>query len=220
MFKSLTFGLSLALALGLSGVSKAGHFHPTATPQGPVVSPQAPMPSAQVADCGGHCGGLNLMEKCGGLFSGMGHKLNGFGSKCGDMFTGAGHNFVDLCSKLKPKPKVYTYEWVLKKKRVHGHSTLGHGDVVYPSSQVQPAPQSVAPAPQAYGSGQAYGSDQAYGSGQASATYGSGQLAPAAAPAAPLMGDEAPPAPEVAPSTPAPTLPPTTSLLFSTPASN
>ena len=29
--------------------------------------------------------------------------------------------FNDLCKKMKPKPKVYTYEWVLKKKRVWCH---------------------------------------------------------------------------------------------------
>lgn len=215
MFKSLTFGLSLALALGLSGVSKAGGLHgglghAHASPQGPVVSPQA-LPSAQVADCGGHCG-PSFLEKCGGLLDGFGHKMTGFGHKCGDLFTGAKHNFVDLCSKLKPKPPVYTYEWVLKKKRVWhtGGCGTGCGHSVVPSSQVMPAPQGgVAPAPQAYGSGQAMA---------APAAYGSGQLAPAPiAPAAPVAGDEAPPAPEVAPAAPAPTVPPTSSLLFSTP---
>ena len=213
MFKSLTFGLSFAFALAFGGVSQAGLLHGSdagcttcglASPQGVV----APMPSPQVADCGGGCG-LNLHDKLGGMFTGFGHK-------CGDLFTGMGHNFTGLCAKLKPKPKVYTYEWVLKKKRVH-HS-IGCGpacETVYPSSQVMPAPQGgVAPAPQAYGSGQAatYGSGQAdaYGSGQA-VNYGSGQLAPAEP-----VGDEAPPAPAA----PASSLPPATSLLFSTPAGN
>lgn len=207
MFKSMTFGLSLALALGLSGVSKAGGLHgglAHATPQGPV-------PSAQVADCGGHCG-PNFLEKCSGLFDGLGHKMTGFGHKCGNLLNGAKHNFTDLCSKLKPKPPVYTYEWVLKKKRVWhvGGCGTGCGHSVLPTSQVQAAPQGVAPAP------------QAYGSGQAAPAYGSGQLAPAGpvslAPAAPV-GDEVPPAPEV-PAAPAPTVPPTSSLLFSTPTGN
>lgn len=230
MLKSLTFGLSLTLALGLSSVSMAGHLHGLTSPQGPVVSHQGPIASPQVADCGGGCGGLGFLEKCGGLMTGFGHKcgglMTGFGHKCGDMFTGAGHNFTHLCSKLKPKPKVYTYEWVLKKKKVHQPLCAPACETVYPSSQVMPAPQGVVtPAPQAYGSGQAYAApvSATYGSGQLTpSTYGTSQYSPSApaAPAAPAMGDEAPPAPEVAPAAPAPTIPPTSSLLFSTPSRN
>src|SRR5262245_25552696 len=105
MLKPLTLSLSLALALGLSGVSKAGLFHNDggcstcglASPQGPVVSPQAPLASPQVVDCAPACdtgGGCHFLKKCGGALSGM------------------GHNFGSLCKKLKPKPPCYTYEWV------------------------------------------------------------------------------------------------------------
>ena len=225
MFKSLTLSLSLVLALSLTGVSKAGVFHKDggcatcgiASPQGPVVSPQSVVASPQ-GDCGSPtcakgCGGLGFLKKCGGAMS-------GFGSKCGGALTGMGHDFGDLCKKLKPKPACYTYEWVLKKKRVHGGcgapSCETCGPAVTPSAQVSPTSQSyVAPyaAPQAYGTGQA----AAYGSGQYTASA-AGMMSPAAAPApAPRGGDEAPPAPEVAP--PAP-VGPQSSLLFSTPSGN
>jgi hypothetical protein len=126
-----------------------------------------------------------------------------------------GHDFGNFCKKLKPKPACYTYEWVLKKKRVHGGCGAPTcetcGPVVTPSSQVAPAPQAW-PAPQA----------AAYGTSQYSTASAAGAMAPAPAPAPVGRGDEAPPAPEVAPvapPTPSPTGP-QSSLLFSTPSGN
>jgi hypothetical protein len=121
----------------------------------------------------------------------------------------------NMCSGLKslctPKPKCYTYTWVLKKKRVWG--CHGGGNAcgapscetcgVYPSGQGYAAP-----------SAQGYAAPS--GQGYAAPTYGAGQttaIAPAPAPAiatAPT-GDEAPPAPEVPSATG-----PQSSLLFST----
>lgn len=111
---------------------------------------------------------------------------------------------LDGLKGMLHRPKCYTYEWVLKKKRVrHGlFSGLGHGggcgdvgcgtcETVYPSEQgVYAAPQGV------YGSGQAFGGD-IYGSGQAAPTYGATQMfAPADAsaepPAIPADAGEAP----------------------------
>lgn len=232
MLKPLTLSLSLAVALCVCSVSKAGGlFHGDsgcttcgiASPQGPAVSPQAPCPSPQ--GCVEPC-----KPKCS-LFSGLGHKMNcGLDNlSCGMKDLGCG--FKDLCGKLKPKPKCYTYEWVLKKKRVWGcHGNCGSPSCdtcgVYPSGQGAPAP-----------SGQAgYTSPQAYGTGQIAAAGQAGSLAPAPAPVA--GGDEAPPAPEVAPAAPAapraptapapvppaPPAPPapgaTSGLLFSTPSGN
>lgn len=207
MLKPLTLTLSLALALALSASSRAGGLHhgAMASPQGaPVVSEQCPAPTPQ---CGPVCEPktchfqmpkLDLCGKLQGL--GCGLKSCGQNISCG---------FGDLCKKLKPKPACYTYEWVLKKKKVHGGcgtpgcNTCGGPAAVYPTSQVAPAPQGpvVAPAPQAYGSGQV----------PATASIG-GMIAPA-----PVAGDEAPPAPEVAPAAPTG---PTSSLLFSTPSGN
>lgn len=214
MLKPLTLSLSLAVALGLGSVSKAGGLmHGStggcttcgiASPQGPVVSPQAPMPSVQ---CEAPVACTIAKPKCS-LLSNMGTKMS-----C--MKHDMSANFASLCAKLKPKPKCYTYEWVLKKKRVWG-GCGGCGAptcetcTVAPSPQVAPSGQ-VAPAPQAIGGGspQAY-----YGAGS------SGQIASAAgyiapAPAPVVGGDEAPPAPEVAP-----VVGPQSSLLFSTPSGN
>ena len=236
MLKTLTLSLSLAVALGLCSVSLAGPFHNhtdgcstcgIASPQGPVVSPQSPCPSPQ-GECGIPVGECGAKKKCH-LFEG----LCGMGNKMSCGFNG-------LCHKLKPKPKVYTSEWVLKKKRVWCHKGNPCGapacetcSGVYPSGQGYASPQA------SYGSPQAgYGSPQAgYSSGQTAynaPVYGGGSGQIAAAPSmtpAPGQGDEAPPAPEVAPSAPSvpsappappvPTAPPTTSgLLFSTPSGN
>ena len=228
MLKSLTFGLSLVLALGLTGVSKAGGFFGKeagcttcglASPQGePVVSAQSPAPSPQ----GGSC--LPSIKKCD-LFSGLGHKLSCLSAD----LEGFKHN---LCEKLKPKPKVYTYEWVLKKKRVWGH----HGLCSSPSCDTC----GTLPSSQSYPSAQGGGSPQGgggYTTPQAAAAYGTGQIVPMSSapsiPAAPLAADEPPPAPAVpaaTPATPAAAAPapeapaapevPKTSLLFSTPSGN
>ena len=107
------------------------------------------------------------------------------------------------------KPKCYTYEWVLKKKRVWGCGGASYA----PTTCAKPV----------YPSGQACASAQAYGGGPSyiPTAFGSGQwgTGPAVGPAAPTMpaptpapapapsGEEAPPAPEVTPSTPAPPTP-------------
>jgi len=196
MLKPLTMSLSLALAMSFSGVSFAGHHGALPSAQEPMVSPQSVIASPQCYPAEKHCfkmPSLNLCDKLSGLGCGLkdaGHKLS-----CG---------VGDLCKKLKPKPACYTYEWVLKKKKVHGgcgnagcDTCGGPAPAVYPTSQVAPAPQGpvISPAPQAYGSGQVVG-----------ATASIGGVTPA-----PVAGDEAPPAPEVGPQS---------SLLFSTPRGN
>ena len=223
MLKPLFFSLSLALALALSfcGASKAGGLmhHTYASAQDPAPSAQCATPSPQV-DCGPSCVGECGAKKCALLshLKGMGGKLN-----CGlhDKLNGMSCGFKNLCGKLKPPTPVYTYEWVLKKKRVWHHKGICGSPTcetcgVYPSGQGAPSPQGPMAAPQAFGT---------YGSGQAtySPTMGTGQIA--AAPAPMIVGDEAPPAPEVAPAAPAPSIPPaprasTGGLLFSSPAGN
>ena len=116
MSKSLTLSMSLALALGFSGVSFAGHGCDNcglASPQG---SPQA-SPQGYVETC--------------------------------DTCTTKKHHFsfpkLSMPSCLKPKPKMYTYEWVLKKKRLWNHGCndgcggpgCGSGPV-YPTGQIHP----------------------------------------------------------------------------------
>ena len=208
MLKPLTLTFSLAIALVLAGVSQANDLCQGAAPseQSAVApAPQSAAPSPQCAPktCGFSMPSLGLHEKLQGLGCG----IHDFGHKCGEGLCGAGHNlscgFGDLCKKLKPKPPCYTYEWVLKKKRVHGGcgqpgcETCGGAAPVYPTSQVAPAPQGPAPAPQAFGASQVPATASIYG-------------APAPAP---MVGDEAPPAPEVPHG-------PTSSLLFSTPSGN
>ena len=135
--------------------------------------------------------------------------------------------FKDLLAKCKPKPKCYTYTWVLKKKKCHGglfgggcHKSAPCGEAACNTcggSTVTPSGQYASPqggeilgsgqatyAPTVYGAGQAYGAGQTYGAGQAMSS------APAMTRSAPA-GDEAPPAPamkEEAPAPPAPSTPP------------
>jgi hypothetical protein len=235
MLKTLTLSLSLAVALGFCSVSRAGGlFHSEGCSTCGIASPQGPMPTAQCAPSPqGECFAPVACEKkkCH-LFeglSGMGNKMS-----CG---------FNDLCKKMKPKPKMYTYEWVLKKKRVWCHKGNPCGapacescSGVTPSAQGYASPQGEYGTPQAYGAVPAYGTGQAYGTGYSAPAYtgGPSSATPNLTPAPPERGDEAPPAPEVAPSTtpapaaplappapPAPSTPPTTSgLLFSTPSGN
>jgi hypothetical protein len=87
------------------------------------------------------------------------------------------------------KPKCYTYEWVLKKRRVWGHHGGGNacescGSGVYPTGQVLGSPQAFGSGQGGIGSGQAgYG----YGTGQGGGGMGAGQT--------PTTGVEAPPNP-------------------------
>jgi len=127
MSKSLTLSMSLALALGFSGVSFAGHGDCAtcglASPQGVAASPQ-----------GGY-------ETCG---------------TCGPAKKHWSMPKFSMPACLKPKPKMYTYEWVLKKKKVHGHAAASCdtcGTAVTPSGQYS-SPQSTYAAPQAYGAPQ------------------------------------------------------------------
>src|SRR4051812_44825162 len=121
MLKPLTLSLSLAVALGACSVSMAGLFGGgggSGCGTCGLASPQSVMPSSQCApspQCNTGCGG-GMPSLCGGkkLFS---------------------------CFN---KPKCYSYEWVLKKKRVWGcHKntcstgcdTGCGGSPIYPSSQ-------------------------------------------------------------------------------------
>ncbi|GAC1469384.1 MAG: hypothetical protein NVSMB9_13150 [Isosphaeraceae bacterium] len=167
MLKSLTLSLSLAVALGFCSVSQAGGHHGLASAQEPMPSTQCPTPSPQ-----GECFPTGCGEKKCSLFSCLGGKMN--------------NGYHGLCKMLKPKPKCYTYEWVLKKKKVRGHhnpcsSPSCDTCSIYPSSQGggYSSPQaSIGGGPGAYGSGQGgYGSGQGgfgggYGSGQGG--YGGG----------------------------------------------
>ena len=190
MLKPLTLSLSLAVALGATSVSMAGHTY--ASSQAPCAAPsgQCAMPSSQ---CGTTCAPTCAPKKKCNLFSGMGNMCSGLKKLC------------------TPKPKCYTYTWVLKKKRVWGCHGGGNSCGqpacetcgVYPSGQAAPSGQSyVAPTGQTAYSAPVYGGSMA------------GGLIPTPAPAiatAPT-GDEAPPAPEI-PSAPTG---PQSSLLFST----
>ena len=182
MSKSLTLSMSLALALGFSGVSFAGHKTAgcdtcgLASPQGTVVSPQS--------------------------------SPQGYTETCDTCTTKKKHSFkFSMPACLKPKPKMYTYEWVLKKKKVHGHGAAACdtcGTAVTPSAQYS-SPQATYAAPQAYGAPQ------------------TASLVPTTtemkAPAAPT-GDMVPPAPTApAPAPPAPSAA-QGSLLFLAPTGN
>lgn len=180
MLKPLTLSLSLAIALGACSVSMAGGlFHGNsgcttcgiASPQG-VVSPQAPLVSAQCDTCAPTCA---PKKKCN-LFSGM--HLN-LGSLC--------------------KPKCYTYTWVLKKKRVWGCGGNGCGNTGC-NTCASPVYATGQSSPQAYAAPQAYGAAQTvYGAPAPAATIAAapgemtsvpaGDEAPPA-PAAPANGPQ------------------------------
>ncbi len=228
MLKPVTMSVSLALALGVGGLAFAGgHGGAWPAPQS-IASEQCVTPTEQCApspQCEAPCA---PKKSC---FEGLGHKMNGLKCGIGDLCGGIGHGFGDLCKSLKPKPKCYTYTWVLKKKRVWGHHGGGETDCNdcgesyvtaseqgYASPQSYGSPQAEYAAP-AYGTGQAYAAPTVYGAGQAYGVPASGQMtAPAAAPAMPAApeGDMAPPAPEV----PGPSAARTNSLLFLAPAGN
>jgi hypothetical protein len=182
MLKSLTLSMSLALALGFTGVAFAGHGGcdtcGLASPQG---SPQA---SAQ-----------------------------GYTETCDTCTTKKKHCFslpkFSMPACLKPKPKVYTYEWVLKKKKVHGHAAAACdtcGTAVTPSAQ--------------YSSPQAHAAPQSWAAPQTASVMPTYEMKPPVP-----TGDTAPPAP-AAPATipPAPPAPAPSaaqgSLLFLAPTGN
>ena len=194
MSKFLTLSMSLALALGFSGVSLAGHNTGCTTcgiasPQG-MVSPLS-SPQGMVESC----------DTCGPAKKKHCFKLS-----------------MPAC--LKPKPKMYTYEWVLKKKKVHGHA----GDSCDSCGTAVPttygSPQGTYAAPQGgYAAPQGtYGAPQAYGASQTAS------LLPTSEMKAPVSGDTVPAAPAApapaAPVPPAPTTGAQSSLLYLAPAGN
>lgn len=195
MFKFFSLSLGLAVTLGTCGLSFAGHGKSLPSAQCETPSAQSVVPSAQ-----------SIGDGCGS------------GNACGPV-----RKKCNLFAALKPKPCTYTYEWVLKKRKVHtpwfGHKNNGCGDTACDSCGTTPSAQN-------YGSGQNYGAAQNYGAGQ---SYGAGQNVgttqiPASYSApqgglmpAPAAGADAPPAPAggVAPAAPAippvPATPPTAS---------
>jgi hypothetical protein len=176
MSKSLTLSMSLAFALGFTGVSFAGHGTAgcdtcgIASPQGVVASPQ------------------------------------GTYETCDTCTTKKKHSFkFSMPACLKPKPKMYTYEWVLKKKKVHGHAAAACdtcGTAVTPSAQ--------------YSSPQAWAAPQSHAAPQAVSLLPTSEMKPAMP-----AGDSVPPPPAV-PAAPAPPPPSasTGSLLFLPPTGN
>jgi len=159
MLKPLSLSVSLTVALSACSLSLAGgHGKTLPTAQGQIPSAQSVVPSGQsIADgCGDVC--APAKKKC------------------------------DLFSKFnfKPKAPTYTYEWVLKKKKVHNWSLFGHKD----SGCGEAACDScgVTPSGQSWGSGQGYGSGQSWGSTQVPASYSAPQAGPAAPAMAPAEG--------------------------------
>lgn len=213
MLKPLTLSLSVAVALGACSLGVAGgHGKSMPSAQCETPSAQCAVPSAQCNPCDNACA---PKKSC---FAGLGEK-----------FSGLGCNIHDKLACLKPKPKCYSYEWVLKKKRCGGGlfgGLFGHkggcgepacdscgGGAVYPTGQTLGSPQ-------AWGSGQNWGSGQggAVGSGQA---HGAGQaevIAPAGQGAAVVPSSEVPPAPPAGGD--APKAASNGSLLFLNPAGN
>ncbi len=187
MLKPLSLSVGLAVALGACSLSLAGGHHGTYASEQSAPSAQSVVPSAQ--SIGEGCG-----EVCGPVKK-----------KC------------DFFSKFKPKPHQYTYEWVLKKKKVHqplfGHKNKGCGTGTCGASACETC--GVAPSAQSYGSGQSYGTGQNLGTTQIPATYSvpqGGYSVPQGGPAAPTTeapATEAPVAPTIPAAPPAPTLPAT-----------
>ncbi len=202
MLKIFSLSMTFAVALGFAGAVQAGglmHGGNSGCTTCGLASPQgtvAPVASSQSYAAAESC------DTCAPAKS-----------KC---------NFLKKC--FTHAPKMYTYEWVLKKKRVHGHKSNCSGcdtcggageSYVTPSAQGYASPQGATyAAPQA-----TYGTSQ-YGSGQAS-VYPTTEMK-----AAEPVGDAVPPAPSApAPSAPAAPAPPApagaqSSLLFLSPAGN
>jgi hypothetical protein len=184
MLKPFTLSLSLAVALGLCSVSRAGGHDSNCTtcglasPQGVVASPQG--------NYGGGCG----EQSCG--------KKHHFGSCLKNLF----HH--EVCYEWVLKKK---HVW----HRNKGCDTCGGGSPVYATGQGGVAPSgqyAAAPSGQyggasgQYGGGSGqYGAPQVYGAGQrafipARSTTSIASVPAEITPAAP-GGEEVPPAPEV-----------------------
>ncbi len=182
MSKSLTLSMSLAIALGFSGFAFAGHGSTGCSTCG-LASPQGVAASPQGSVLStGGCDTCAPAKKKCNLFAGL------------------------------HKPKMYTYEYVLKKKRVHGHKsdscdTCGTSGASYVTPSAQYAsPQGTYAAPQA----------AAYGASQTASLVPTTEMK-----AAEPIGDAVPPAPAV-PAAPAPPAPSgaQSSLLFLSPTGN
>ena len=171
MLKPFTLSLSLVVALSAAGVSLAGHKSAgcdtcgIASPQG-YVSPQSVIASPQGCDSG--------------CDNGCGHAKK--------------HCWNFKLPKISLPKCTYTYEWVLKKKKVWGHNDNCNdcgGPGVYPTSQAGPSPQGGPwAAPQAAPYAAPKAAPQA--AGQSAMISAPGEMRPA------LAADEVPPAPTVA----------------------
>jgi hypothetical protein len=186
MLKPLSLSISLAVALGACSLSFAGgHGKSLPSAQAAAVAPSSQsMPSAQ-----------------------------SIGDGCGDTCAPA-KKHCNLLSKFSMPKCSYTYEYVLKKKKVwtwaspFGHKAGGCGSAACDSCGT------TLPSGQSWGSGQNLGSGQSsYGASQIPASYSApqGVMAPADAPAAPAAEPAAAPAVPVIPPAPAVPTPPTAS---------
>jgi len=176
MWKPLTMSVSLAFALLACGVVQAGGGKHLPSPQ-VAPSKQAVAPSAQEVypTAQGHHGIISDAGHCGFCLP----KL-----RMPKLHMPKIH--LPKISLPKPKPRCYTYEWVLKKKRCGGGllGMFGHGSCDHGHGPVHPTGQHASPQGDVYGSGQADFYGDAYGSGQADVygagqMYGTGQMAPA-----------------------------------------
>lgn len=201
MFKPFALTLSVAVGLVAGNVAKAGgHGHAAPSPQ-VIASPQV-VATEQCAPAYTEC--AVPAKKCFDL-SGLGCKLSGLkhGIK----------NCIPTIHIPKPKPKCYSYEWVLKKKRCGGGLLGGcgkHGATeecgyadpgVYATGQNLGSPQGVYAAGQGgtYGTGQAgtFGTGQIYGGGATGQIPAAVEVAPGVMEPAPVDTDAAPEAPVV-----------------------
>jgi len=175
MLKPLTLSLSLAVALGLCSVSKAGLHDSGCTTCG-LASPQGVAASPQGSYAGG-CGAAPCKPK---------HQ---FGAGLKNLF----HHQVTYEWVLKKK-----HVWHMG----GGCNTCGTTSSVYPTSQVAPSGQYAAPSGQYSAPSGQYAAPQVYGAGQrgafipARSTTSIASVPAEMTPAAP-SGDDVPPAPEV-----------------------
>lgn len=183
MLKTLTFSLSLAVALGFCSMSKAGGLDPNCTTCG-LASPQGGVyPTGQGASYGGGCEPACAPKK---------HCFS--------------FHMPKICMPKISCPKIVhtcSYEWVLKKKHcfsiVHApKETCGEPcatGAVYPTGQggVSPSGQGVI-APSGQGTAP-YAAPQVFGAGQHA--FQPGRPAAIASAADAVRGEEAPPAPAV-----------------------
>ena len=174
MLKPLSLSISLAVALGACSLTFAGgHGKSMPSAQAAAVAPSSQsIPSAQ-----------------------------SIGDGCGEACAPA-KKHCNLLSKLSLPKCNYTYEYVLRKKKVWswGHKPAGCGTAACDSCGT------TMPSGQSFGSGQNLGSVQSYGASQIPASYSApqGVMAPVEAPAAEPAAVPAAPAIPPAPAVPTP----------------